>query len=272
MQQRLSHVPAFIVRGRSGVALYDAIGRCYAEMRRADPRIAARIKRALGDAAEVVNVGAGSGSYEPNDRTVLAVEPSDVMIRQRPPGAAPCIRAWAEHLPLATDSCDATMAVLTVHHWSDISRGLREMRRISRRRVVILTWVPDVAEDFWLTRDYVPEILYYDRQFFPTTEGLVALMEANVGSVHVDAVPLPHDCIDGFLGAYWQRPEAYLDPTVRSAISSFALLNTGDGLARLRRDIEDGSWTARNGHLLGLKERDLGYRLIRCELEGKIGS
>jgi SAM-dependent methyltransferase len=262
-----------MLRGRSDdVALYDGIGRGYAELRRADPRIAAAINGALGDAAEVVNVGAGAGSYEPNDRAVLAVEPSDVMIRQRPPGAAPCVRASAEDLPLETGSSDAAMAVLTVHHWSDFGRGLREMRRICRRRVVVLTWVPEAAEDFWLTRDYLPEILSYDRQFFPTTENLIALMEANIGPAHVDVVPVPQDCTDGFLGAYWQRPGAYLDPAVRGAISIFALLDTEDGLARLRSDLEDGRWTARNGHLQGLKDLDLGYRLIRCEFEGPIGS
>jgi SAM-dependent methyltransferase len=254
------------------VTLYDGIGRGYATLRRADPRIAAAINGALGDAAKVVNVGAGAGSYEPKDRAVLAIEPSEVMIRQRPPGAAPCIRASAEDLPLETDSCDAALAVLTVHHWSDVGRGLRGMRRVARRRVVILTWVPDVAEDFWLTRDYLPEILSYDRQCFPTTESLMALMEPNIGPARVDAVPVPvpHDCTDGFLGAYWRRPHAYLDPAVRSAISSFALLDAENGLARLSSDLEDGRWTARNGHLLGLKELDLGYRLVSCELKREI--
>lgn len=247
------------------VAIYDRIGRGYAAYRRADPRIARAIDEALGDAASIVNVGAGSGSYEPVGRRVLGIEPSAAMRRQRPAEAAPCIEASAEALPLETAACDAAMAVLTVHHWADMAAGLREMRRVARKRVVLLTWVPDGPE-FWLTRDYFPESLAMDREIFPRTEALLSLLESVVAPARIDVVPIPHDCTDGFLAAYWRRPEAYLDPGARNAISSFSRFDAQAGLARLAADLESGRWAARNADLLALDRADFGYRLIRCEL------
>lgn len=254
--------------------LYNTIGRAYATHRRPDPRIAAAINAALGDAASVVNVGAGAGSYEPRSRTVLAVEPSDVMIRQRPapPLAAPCVQGTAESLPLESDSVDAAMAILTMHHWTDPARGLREMARVARQRVVILTWIPDAphAAPFWLTEDYFPEVLAHDRTIFPTTSALTSLLERAIGPTRITPVPVPHDCIDGFLCAYWRRPESYLDPEVRSCISSFARIDAEPGLAALRADLSPGPsrarWADRNRHLLTLTELDLGYRLVCCEI------
>src|SRR5271154_2847963 len=155
------------------MALYDSIGRNYAAFRRPDRRIASAIDAALGDATSVVNIGAGAGSYEPLNRAVLAVEPSELMIRQRPPGAAPCLRGSAEALPLETASVDAAMAVLTIHHWTDVEIGLAEMARVARKRAVLMTWVPDAAP-FWLTKDYFPEILAHDRKVFPSSAALVA--------------------------------------------------------------------------------------------------
>lgn len=247
------------------MALYDTIGRGYAAFRRPDPRIAAAIGAGLGDAATVVNVGAGSGSYEPEGRTVLAVEPSEVMIRQRPPGAAPCVQAAAEALPLGDASVDAALAVLTMHHWTDVARGLAEMARVARRRVVALTWVPD-GPPFWLTEDYFPEIAEDDRAAFPTSAALMQLFERCVGPTRVAPVPVPHDCTDGFLGGYWRRPELYLDPDRRAAISSFARFDAAPGVERLRSDLASGRWAQRHAGLLAADTLDVGYRLVIAEV------
>lgn len=249
------------------MALYNTIGRAYATHRRPDPRIAAAISAALGDAGSVVNVGAGAGSYEPTDRTVLAVEPSDVMICQRaaPPLAAPCVQGSAEALLLETKSFDAAMAILTIHHWPDPERGLREMARVARKRVVLLTWVPD-SPPFWLTQDYFPEVLAHDRTIFPTAVALVTLLERVIGPTRITPAPVPYDCIDGFLCAYWRRPECYLDAERRGCISSFARIDAEPGLAKLRADISSGRWAERNRGILNLEAMDLGYRLVTCEV------
>jgi len=238
--------------------LYDQIGIGYRALRRPDPRIAAAIVDALGPAASVVNVGAGAGSYEPTDRRVVAVEPSREMIRQRPAGAAPVVQASATALPFRTATFDAALAVLTVHHWPDRARGLAELRRVARDRVVILTWAPDAA-GFWLVEDYFPELVAIDRAIFPTPDE----MRRTLDPIEVHPLPIPHDCTDGFLGAYWRRPRAYLDAAVRGAISTFSKIGDVDpGLARLRNDLEDGTWTRRHGLLLTRSELDLGYRLV----------
>lgn len=250
------------------MTLYDGIGRTYAQFRRPDPRIASAIEAALGDATSVVNIGAGAGSYEPLDRTVIAVEPSEVMIRQRPPGAAPCLQGSAEALPLETKSVDAAMAVLSAHHWTDLERGFSEMARVARERAVLLTWVSDAAP-FWLTQDYFPEIAAYDRTIFPSAADLTAMLERTIGPAHLAPVPIPHDCIDGLLCAYWRRPEAYLDADIRSGMSSFARIDAEPGLARLRADLSSGRWAERNRHLLALDALDLGYRIVCCEIAGK---
>lgn len=255
------------------MALYDTIGRGYAALRRPDPRIASAIDAALGDAVSVVNIGAGTGSYEPppsTGRSVLAVEPSDVMIRQRPAGAAPCLRGSAEALPVETASVDAAMTILSTHHWKDLEQGLREMARVARKRAVLLTWVPDVPEaaPFWLTEDYFPEIAAHDRTIFPSSPALTAMLERTIGPVRMTPVPIPHDCTDGMLCAYWRRPESYLSPDVRSAISSFARIDGEAGLAKLRADLSSGRWAERNRALLGLEALDLGYRIIHCEIAG----
>jgi SAM-dependent methyltransferase len=238
--------------------LYDQIGVGYRTHRRPDPRIAAAIVDALGPARSILNVGAGAGSYEPVDRRVLAVEPSPEMIGQRPPGSAPVIQASATALPFPDGAFDATLAVLTVHHWPDRTRGLAELRRVARDRAVILTWEPDAAP-FWLVEDYFPELVALDRAIFEPLDALRRLL----GPIEVRPLPIPHDCVDGFLGAYWRRPEAYLDAAVRGAISTFAkLADVEPGLARLRRDLEDGTWRRRNAALLERPALDLGYRLV----------
>ena len=240
------------------MALYDRLGRSYATTRREDPRIAAAIQAALGDARRVVNVGAGGGAYEPRDREVVAVEPSAVMIAQRPAGAAPVVQASAEQLPFADGEFDVAMAILTVHHWSDLEAGICELERVAGR-IVILSWDQKTTGRFWLVRDYLPEVAAYDSRS-PTTHRLLELL----GGGEVTPVPVPHDCADGFLAAWWRRPEAYLDPEVRAGISSLSLLEgrLDLGLRRLARDLSSGRWHERYAHLLELEELDAGYRLI----------
>jgi SAM-dependent methyltransferase len=239
---------------------YNEIGAGYAGTRRPDPRIADRIFQALGDSRSVVNVGAGTGSYEPRDRMIVAVEPSTTMIRQRPSGSAPVIQAAAEALPLVDGAVDAALAVLTVHHWTDPARGFAEMRRVARRRVVILTWDQEVWGSFWLLREYFPTC-DIDRRRAVAIPDIVSVL----GDSQVIPVPIPHDCVDGFHGAFWRRPEAYLDPRVRSGISTFAAMPPDEldgGLSRLAADIRSGEWEGRHRDLLHLDAIDLGYRLV----------
>jgi SAM-dependent methyltransferase len=236
----------------------------YTSVRREDPRLAARIRAALGDARSVVNVGAGAGSYEPADLEVTAVEPSAVMRAQRPPGSAPAVDARAEALPFADDAFDAAMAVLSDHHWEDHARGLTELRRVARRRVVIFTWEPRTLTDSWLVRDYLPGFA----RLVPSGYSLDEML-ATLGGGRIESVPIPHDCRDGFLHAYWRRPRAYLDPHVRDGISVFRLLEAdevADAIGRLAADLDSGAWERRNGALLELDELDLGYRIVVTEL------
>jgi len=238
---------------------YDTIGVGYTRVRREDPRIAARIREALGEARTVLNVGAGPGAYEPKDLDVTAVEPSEVMRMQRPPGAAPVIEASAEALPFPDGSFDAAMAVLTDHHWSDHAKGLAELRRVARRQV-LFTWEGDTALDSWIVRDYFPGFARFSRE----ARALDRMLE-RLGGGRIEVVPIPHDCVDGFFHAYWRRPEAYLDPEVRAGISVFALLGpeeVEEGLARLSADLGSGEWHRRNAALLDLEALDLGYRLV----------
>jgi SAM-dependent methyltransferase len=242
-------------------ALYDTIGRGYSDFRRPDPRIAARIEAALGDARTVVNVGAGAGSYEPAGREVVAVEPSEVMVRQRPRGGAPAVRAVAERLPFRDAAFDAALAILTLHHWPDWRRGLAELRRVARERVVLFTWDVD-GPGFWLVQEYFPEIKRMDRLAFPSLEDVSGVL----GPLAIQPVPIPADCTDGFLGAYWRRPEAYLDAGVRGAISAFARVpEPEERLARLAAELADGAWARRHGGLLAMDELDIGYRLVIAE-------
>jgi SAM-dependent methyltransferase len=240
--------------------LYDEIGIGYRQHRRPDPRLAAAITGALNRTETVVNVGAGTGSYEPADRPVVAVEPAMTMIRQRRAGSAPVVQASATELPFRDDAFAAALAILTVHHWPDRARGLDELGRVARRRVVVVTWDPS-SSGFWLVDDYFPEVVSLDRQIFPTIEDL----ERAFGRVEVQPFLIPHDCVDGFVGAYWRRPHAYLDAGVRAAISTFAKAQPSQierGLERLRRDLEDGAWERRHAHLFELAEIDLGYRIV----------
>ena len=244
--------------------LYDRIGGGYGATRTEEPRIARAVHAALGDARTVVNVGAGTGSYEPRDREVLAVEPSPVMLGQRPPDAAPAVRARAEALPLPDASFDAAMAVLSDHHWEDRARGLRELRRVARERVVVFTWDQGLADAFWLTRDYLPA--------FKRLPGMtIDAVAACLGGARVTPVPIPHDCADGFYHAFWRRPDAYLDERVRAGISAFARVGEREVaamVAALRADLASGRWHERHGALLALGELDLGYRLVVAQRAG----
>ncbi|MGH3412224.1 MAG: class I SAM-dependent methyltransferase [Marmoricola sp.] len=244
----------------SRVQLYDAIGATYTVTRCTEPRIAAQIWAALGGARTVLNVGAGTGSYEPADRHVLAVEPSALMRSQRPPDAAPCLGGAAEKLPFADQSFDAAMAVCTVHHWQDPIAGLCEMRRVARRVVVFLFDTSD-PDQFWLTRDYLPEFAGLS-----TCRALAALPElAGAIGARTEPVPVPWDCADGFFEAYWRRPEAYLDENVRRGISVWDAVGPEveqRTVHSLRQDLASGRWAERNRDLVDRDAVDLGARLL----------
>jgi SAM-dependent methyltransferase len=240
-------------------AKYDTIGTTYAELRKPDPRIAGRIESALGTARTVLNVGAGAGSYEPIGRTVIAVEPSREMIRKRAPAAAKAVQARADALPFPDKSFDASMAVLTIHHWPDKAAGLREMRRVTRGRILLLTFDPSHRP--WLT-EYLPELAALDEAQMPAMSDY----ERWLGPVQVAPVLVPHDCRDGFLYAYWRRPAAYLHPYIRSGSSSFFAIGDAEaGLRKLKRDLERGEWDRRYADLLARDEYDAGYRLVMAD-------
>jgi SAM-dependent methyltransferase len=254
----------------AGAGLYDAVGGGYAVTRATDPKIAQVIWTGLGDARSVLNVGAGAGAYEPPDREVLAVEPSSVMIAQRPANAAPVVRAVAEALPVADDRVDAVMAILTDHLWVDRRQGLRELRRVARRRVVLFNADPTAAGRFWLTRDYLPGVMnVIPRRFHQPGVWVEDYLSRELGPVRLVPVPIPHNCRDGFYGAFWRRPAAYLRPEIRAGISLFTRLPPPDvtqALRKLRTDLASGLWQARYAQLSEQQELDLGYYLIVAEL------
>jgi SAM-dependent methyltransferase len=245
--------------------LYDNIGRTYSRARQSDPRIAAAIENAIDGCQSILNVGAGAGSYEPKSRALIAVEPSRTMIAQRPSGSAPVVQGRAESLPFRDASFDAVMGILTVHHWQGQRRGFSECARVARSRVVFLTIDVDDCARFWLF-DYLPDLIRTDRQIFPC----LARFEEAFGPIQVTPVPVPADCRDGFLGAYWKRPRAYLDPTVRAGISTFAKIgNITEPLARLENDLDSGRWQQRYASLENINELDLGYRLVAARISQK---
>jgi len=246
------------------IARYDQIGEGYSLTRREDPHISRAIRSALGDARSVVNVGAGAGSYEPDDRYVIAVEPSDVMAAQRPPTIPPALRASAADLPLRDNSVDAAMAVLTIHHWDDeLERGLEELRRVARDAVVILTYDPLVSGEMWLLADYLPEVAELDRRIFPSPQQLATWLGR--GRTRIEVVPVPRDTPDWMLGSFWGHPERVLDEQARKATSGFARLD--DSVVQrvvrdVRRDLESGLWDERHGDLRKLDAFDAGLRLV----------
>jgi SAM-dependent methyltransferase len=238
----------------------------YPAARQTDPRIAKQIHEALGDARSVANVGAGAEAYEPNDRQVLAIDPSESTIAQRTPGPTTTIVGHAESLPLASGSVDAAMACLTLHQWADWRIGVHELRRVARKRVVIFTYDPAYANRFWLLRDYLPKLGRLHSGRFPRIEEQAV---ATGEEVRIEAVRIPHDCDTGLLAAHWRRPRAYLDGRVRAGIPTFQLAGAArllDGLDELSEDLKTGRWRQRNRELLSLEQLDLGYRLLVTEL------
>lgn len=243
---------------------YEQHGTGYASVRRPDPRIAAVVAAALGDSHTVLNIGAGTGSYEPTDRYVLAVEPSATMRAQRPIGAPPAVDAAAERLPFDDDIFDATMAIMTIHQWSDVDRGLREMRRVSRGRVVVLTLEAPALRHFWLTH-YIPEIVAVEEARFPRLDHVIDILAVGSADVCVDVVAVPKDCTDGFGEAFYARPEAFLDATVRAFTSGLVLTDPAAvqrGLGLLEHDLASGAWDRKYGQLRTQGERRGALRLV----------
>lgn len=241
---------------------YDQQGLCYHTGRRTEPRIAAQIWRHLKLDQSILNIGAGTGSYEPPGADLIPLEPSRVMLEQRTAPSARLIQAGAEQLPLPDKSVDQVMTILSIHHWSDPVSAFEEIRRVCRHRFVALTWDP-AATPFWLTRDYFPQMHAMDKALFMTMDTL----RKSFPGLTVENVPIPRDCQDGFLAAYWCRPQAYLDPAVRACISSFGRLECiEDNLAQLADDLRNGRWQRRNANLLTRSSLDAGYRLIRADI------
>jgi SAM-dependent methyltransferase len=246
-------------------AAYDEIGANYSDFRRADPRIEARIWAALGDARSIVNVGAGTGSYEPRDREVIAVEPSSLMIAKRPEGAAPALQGVAEALPLDDHSVDAAMAIFAIHHWNDLDAGLAEMRRVARRRIVLATIDAGKNAEIWTLAEYFPEAMALEKEVMPS----MASLEARLPGATIEAVPMPSRCRDEFTSALWDRPELFLEPATLRASSLWHRLAPEvieRGQERLRADLESGRWDERHRHLRTIPELDIGLRLVSAEL------
>lgn len=237
---------------------YDFVGQYYSALREPDPRIAQLIHAELKEAASIINIGAGTGSYEPPGKFITAVEPSETMIAQRNDKENTVVyRASAENLPFAPNSFDAALAILSIHHWDDWKLGLQEALRVTKSKVVLFTWI-GMPNGFWLF-DYFPEIETIDVDLFPTPEQLSSVL----GEIKVTPVPIPADCSDGFLCAYWARPQRYLEARVRSAISTFSRISAVDkDLSKLSRDLESGKWYERYGDIQNLSEFDFGYRLV----------
>ncbi len=239
-------------------AIYDKIGIDYAVMRCTDPKIAHQLYAELQGARQIVNIGAGTGSYEPPTMTLIAVEPSAEMIAQRGRDAHAATQAFAEALPFAEESFSHALTVLSMHHWANRARAFDEINRVATEKFVAITWDPDAAP-FWLTRDYFPEIHAMDQQIFPD----LAEIKSHFDDVQMHPVPVPSDCQDGFFAAFWRRPEAYLSNKVRQSMSPFAKLSDPSlGLRRLANDLASGAWARKNKAILALPALDVGYRLV----------
>ena len=247
---------------------YDTIGLGYVAHRRVEPRWQAVIHEQLGGGRVVVNVGAGTGNYEPVDRAVVAIEPSNVMVSQRATGAAPVVRASGSALPVASGCADVALAILTMHHWDDWAAGLTELCRVAPRRVV-LTMDFEMHAGFWFLQDYVPEVRETTRHLEPGYVAVAEALGADGGAVDVIPLLVPRDMVDGVLGAYWCRPEAYLDPAVRANCSGLALADpavVARGVAALEADLSSGAWQRRHAELAERESIDLGYRLVVADV------
>lgn len=251
--------------GFGGDVDYAIHGVGYAQIRQTDPRIAARVHELLGDARTVLNVGAGAGSYEPLDRYVLAIEPSATMRAQRPSHLTPAIHGYAEELPLDDQSVDASMAMVTVHQWSDVEKGIAEMRRVTRQTIVVLTFDGDALDKFWLA-DYAPELMAAERKRYPDIEKLRSLLGPNT---EVERVQIPVDCVDGFSEAFYARPERFLDENVRRSQSAWTFVSAEShrrAVEHLRRDLESGEWDARYGDWRTMPTYEGSLRLLISRL------
>ena len=237
--------------------IYDSIGKHYASARRSDPDIVANIHNFLSNAESILNIGAGTGSYEPKNVRLVAVEPSTEMIKQRQANTAPAIQAFAELLPFKDNSFSHSMTVLSMHHWRDRAAAFDEIKRVTTERFIALTWDPEAAP-FWLTEEYFPEIYEIDRSIFPSLKEL----KRHFPDIHFYPLAIPANCLDGFTAAYWARPEAYLNAKVRAMMSSFSRINNlNDGLEKLKADLQSGFWHQKYAHLLNLKQLDVGYTI-----------
>ena len=243
-------------------AIYDDIGNNYSVTRGTDPKIAKQLYTELQGATRIVNIGAGTGSYEPENMELVAVEPSSVMISQRKVGSHRVEQAFAENLPFENSSFSHAMTVLSMHHWQDRARAFQEINRVATEKFVAITWDPQ-AEPFWLTRDYFPEIYEMDKGIFPDLKELNQYFD----EVTMRPLQIPSDCQDGFLTAFWKRPEAYLSSKVRQAMSPFSKIkNLSKGLQKLEDDLASGAWASKNHAILGASYLDVGYRIISARV------
>ncbi len=256
------HIQKALAMSESANPIYDEIGKSYTITRQTDARIAAQIHGELEGATRILNIGAGAGSYEPKDADLIAVEPSAEMIAQRSPKAHEVVQASADDLPFDDEYFTHTMTVLSMHHWDNRAKAFEEIKRVTSKKFVAVTWFPECS-GFWLLRDYFPDIYRIDRQIFPSR----AELSAALGIIQTKPLMIPDDCQDGFLAAFWKRPEVYLDLTARNAMSTFSKVeNVAPRIEMLREDIETGRWAVRNSKLLELPEADLGYRIITAEI------
>ncbi|MCR9249115.1 MAG: methyltransferase domain-containing protein [bacterium] len=242
--------------------IYDKIGINYSSQRQTDPRLAAQLHKELEGATKILNIGAGTGSYEPKNMDLIALEPSQEMINQRKPGSHPVVQGFADNLLFEKDSFSHTMTVLSMHHWQNRAKAFEEINRVTTDKFVAISWNSDI-NPFWLTRDYFTEIFEIDQDIFPDLEEL----HNHFDNVKITPLMIPEDCIDGFLAAYWKRPEAYLSEHVRNSISSFSKITRLDeGLQKLQKDLDSGEWQKKNSDLLDKTELDVGYQLITASI------
>lgn len=243
-------------------AIYDKIGNNYSVTRCTDPRIARQLNCELQGATRIVNIGAGTGSYEPENVDLVAVEPSSKMISQRKISAHPVEQAFAEKLPFENNSFSHAMTVLSMHHWENLELAFSEINRVATEKFIAISWDPD-SDPFWLTRDYFPQIYEKDKRIFPKLETL----SDHFDNVIISPLLIPSDCKDGLLAAFWKRPQAYLTSKVRQSTSAFSELNNlTTGLQKLETDLASGVWAKNNNAILGLSSIDVGYRLISVKV------
>ncbi|NOX52787.1 MAG: class I SAM-dependent methyltransferase [Gammaproteobacteria bacterium] len=242
--------------------IYDNIGINYSVQRHTDPRIASQLFSELKEATRIVNIGAGTGSYEPENIELVAVEPSSKMIAQRKMGSHKVEKAFAEELPFENNSFSHAMTVLSMHHWENRELAFREINRVVTEKFVAITWDPE-SDPFWLTRDYFPEIYELDKRIFPKLDEL----SEHFDEVGMRPLPIPSDCIDGFLAAFWKKPEAYLSHDVRQSISPFSKINNlADGLQKLKEDLASGVWARNNSSILDSITLDVGYKVVWAQV------